>query len=198
MNCLNCGKELPVVSTKPSKYCNDKCRMAFSRKNKDNAISGQKQGLENALQSIMSVDNEQVYAKLPEKTNKITNISGDSEQEIPNKIDSEQITNKPENFGLDNCQCMHCQTSRVNKSNVSINHGEYLDAAGLAANGYDVNRVVLPGDVDYVKPQTIDHYGKCKYCGKDLSGLSTAHLLECCYDCAIHKHTPQVQEAIQC
>ena len=35
--CINCGKELPKSSTKPSKYCSDACRKAYGRKRtKDN------------------------------------------------------------------------------------------------------------------------------------------------------------------
>jgi hypothetical protein len=57
---------------------------------------------------------------------------------------------KPENYGLDNCQCKHCQACITNKSTARLNHGEYMTAAELEQNGYDFNRVTLPGDIDYV------------------------------------------------
>ena len=60
------------------------------------------------------------------------------------------ISNKPCNYGLTDCTCMHCQTARVNKSNARLNHGEPMSAADLVLNGYTHNRVTLPGDADYV------------------------------------------------
>ncbi len=54
---------------------------------------------------------------------------------------------RPMNWGLPDCQCQHCQTARVNNSKNTINHGAWKSYADLADN--EVNRVTLPGDVDY-------------------------------------------------
>ncbi len=35
MTCLNCGKPLESSGTKPKKYCNDSCKMAIYRKNRN-------------------------------------------------------------------------------------------------------------------------------------------------------------------
>lgn len=39
MNCLNCDKELSVTKgQKPKKYCNDSCKMAFYRRNRNEEL----------------------------------------------------------------------------------------------------------------------------------------------------------------
>ena len=57
----------------------------------------------------------------------------------------------PANFGLENCECRHCKQNRHNKSKHVLNHGAYKPAGQLAAN--ELNRVSLPGDVDYTGAQ---------------------------------------------
>ena len=61
-------------------------------------------------------------------------------------------TARPMNWGLIDCQCQHCQTARVNNSKNTINHGAWKSYADLADN--EVNRVTLPGDVDYSTSST--------------------------------------------
>jgi hypothetical protein len=63
--------------------------------------------------------------------------------------DTEGMTSKalPANYGQPDCQCKHCRQNRANKSKLVINHGDYKKASELADN--EVNRVTLPGDVDY-------------------------------------------------
>ena len=51
------------------------------------------------------------------------------------------------NYGKPNCECRHCQQARANKSKNSINHGPHKSASQLAKN--EINRVSLPGDLDY-------------------------------------------------
>ena len=58
----------------------------------------------------------------------------------------------PDNFGQPDCQCKHCQGVKTNSSKHLINHGKYKKASELAAN--ELNRVSLPGDVDY-EPQAV-------------------------------------------
>ena len=108
---------------------------------------------------------QQVYALLegepvtnePEQTRTISSPQSEQTEQIlpeqskPNNK-PEQIkthTLRPENYGLDNCQCKHCQTCITNKNPKRLNHGAYMTAAELEQNGYDLNRVTLPGDIDY-------------------------------------------------
>ena len=53
----------------------------------------------------------------------------------------------PANYGQPDCECYHCRNNRKSGSKLIINHGAYKTAAQLADN--EVNRVSLPGDVDY-------------------------------------------------
>lgn len=55
---------------------------------------------------------------------------------------------RPANFGQPDCECKHCQSKRINKSKNIINHGAWKSADQLGKN--EINRVSLPGDVDYV------------------------------------------------
>ncbi len=54
----------------------------------------------------------------------------------------------PKNFGQSDCECKHCQNNRKTGSKLKINHGPYKPVIALASN--ETNRVVLPGDPDYV------------------------------------------------
>lgn len=51
------------------------------------------------------------------------------------------------NFGQPDCECMHCKSNRASGGKHTINHGEYKPAHLLSKG--EVNRVTLPGDVDY-------------------------------------------------
>ena len=58
-------------------------------------------------------------------------------------------THLPVNYGYADCECRMCQSSRAKGAQGKvINHGPWKPAGELAAN--EVNRVALPGDVDYV------------------------------------------------
>ncbi len=54
---------------------------------------------------------------------------------------------RPAYFGLPNCECKHCQQNRTNGNGHIINHGPVKTFNKLAKN--ELNRVSLPGDVDY-------------------------------------------------
>lgn len=54
----------------------------------------------------------------------------------------------PVNFGLENCECLHCRANRNSGNKHIINHGEPKTEHQLASN--ELNRQALPGDVDYV------------------------------------------------
>ena len=53
----------------------------------------------------------------------------------------------PANFGQPDCECMHCKQNRKAVKPLLINHEQYKHADQLLAK--EVNRVSLPGDVDY-------------------------------------------------
>ena len=57
------------------------------------------------------------------------------------------ISTVPANFGEEDCECVHCQNNRHNKSKKIINHGSYKSKNELGPD--EVNRVSLPGDADY-------------------------------------------------
>lgn len=58
-----------------------------------------------------------------------------------------ELYNKPLNFGQPDCKCMTCRANKVNGNKHKVNHGPYKHAGQLARG--EVNRVALPGDVDY-------------------------------------------------
>ncbi len=53
----------------------------------------------------------------------------------------------PTNYGQSDCECMHCQSKRINNSKNIINHGPYKTQYEL--DEHEINRVSLPGDPDY-------------------------------------------------
>lgn len=66
------------------------------------------------------------------------------EVSVPENAKSDIVENakKPANYGQEDCECMHCQSKRTNKSNNIINH------TGKPMAG-QIMRQPLPGDVDY-------------------------------------------------
>ena len=54
------------------------------------------------------------------------------------------IPELPANFGQEDCECRHCRNNRNSGGKLIINHGE---PKPMGVN--EVNRVSLPGDVDY-------------------------------------------------
>jgi len=65
----------------------------------------------------------------------------------PSETHTEVTQELPANFGQPDCQCMHCRQNRRSKHPRLINHGKYRPVELLKHN--EVNRVALPGDVDY-------------------------------------------------
>ena len=55
----------------------------------------------------------------------------------------------PNNYGQPDCECLQCQNNRKLPENkrLTINHGPHKPAHAL--NDNEVNRVPLPGDMDY-------------------------------------------------
>jgi len=61
----------------------------------------------------------------------------------------------PKNYGLPNCECVHCQQNRRMGGKFVLNHGRYMTDDELVEKFREtgqrwINRVSLPGDVDYV------------------------------------------------
>jgi hypothetical protein len=139
MKCINCQIELKTNTTKPSKFCSDKCRKAFSRQ-KQGIIENQAENtvLENVPELNISVDNGQVDLNTPQITDKKEN--GQEITDTPN-------LHLPDNYGLADCQCQMCNMNRINGCKGIINHGEWKSLGVLAEN--ESNRVALPGDADY-------------------------------------------------
>ena len=57
------------------------------------------------------------------------------------------------NYGLPDCQCKHCQNNRNSGYKYILNHGPYKKLSELGTREY--NRVSLPGDPDYIRPDYI-------------------------------------------
>ncbi len=53
----------------------------------------------------------------------------------------------PASFGQPDCTCQHCSNNRRNGIRKILNHGPTKTKSELAKN--ELNRVSLPGDVDY-------------------------------------------------
>ncbi len=58
------------------------------------------------------------------------------------------LVDKPANFGEPDCMCKMCIGNRANSKPSILNHGAWKRCENLATN--ELNRVPLPGDVDYV------------------------------------------------
>jgi hypothetical protein len=139
MNCLNCGKEIKSKGNRPKLYCSESCRKAHKRtKNKDSAILTQKPTFKNAPESSVTDDLGPIRTNVPpiRTVNPDKILSG-------HPIRTGQV---PDNYGQPDCQCKHCQNNRNGKLGLTINHAEPVNQT---IKGH-VNRVSLPGDVDYV------------------------------------------------
>lgn len=96
--------------------------MQNQRKNKVSVKTGQKGPLENA-RGLTTIDDVRPVRPLDPSV-------------------------RPANYGLTDCQCKHCQQNRKAEHKLLINHGTYKSVEELGTN--EVNRVSLPGDIDYV------------------------------------------------
>ena len=164
MKCLNCNKEFENKSTKPAKYCSDKCRMAYNRRASEQTngaseqITGEqtnKTANEHYMLEQANIAHEQPInltidnlSDVLEKTAAYTPCQEAQSEQAISDIGSKTVI-LPDNFGLNNCACMHCKQLKTIKPNARLNHFAPMSAEQLKLNGYDVNRVSLPGDSDY-------------------------------------------------
>lgn len=121
MRCLQCNREFePKRST--ARYCSAKCRKLAFQNGKDKNANG-------TLKTVHPAD---------------AGLTCNTFETPEGKV---LITKLPANYGLPNCQCLHCQQNNRQKQPIVINHGAYKKQGQLAKN--EVNRVSLPGDTDY-------------------------------------------------
>jgi hypothetical protein len=131
----------------------------YRAKKGDSAIPGQKQGLKKARglpvvdevgdtqPVIPSCDTPTVIPKQGITENaKATDDYPDAEaiEWMNSSLGPKPL---PANFGQADCACRHCRANRANGSKLEINHGPYKGCKDLIKG--EVNRVALPGDVDY-------------------------------------------------
>jgi len=126
MKCLNCNKEFESVRS-TAKYCSDKCRVTASR----NVSVTTDNGLSVSINDAVSVSDTPIDTVMEQVLDTISN----------------QL---PANFGQDDCQCLHCKQIKLVNPKARLNHGDYMSASELVANGYTYNRQALPGDIDYI------------------------------------------------
>ncbi len=89
----------------------------------------------------------------------------------------------PKSYGTKQCQCMHCKQTRRRARPRIINHWARKTATELHNN--EVNRVCLPGDVDYTDHNTIE---QCSKCGGELMRLAQPRTKPgMCYQCVMAK-----------
>lgn len=98
--------------------------------------------------------NRQASQRRRDKLKGMTPVPDSGMTGTSNVIPSEDVTEpevtnitRPANFGQSDCQCRHCQNNRNNGSRLTINHGPYKRSHELVQG--EVNRISLPGDVDY-------------------------------------------------
>lgn len=134
--CLNCSVEVVSKGKKPAKYCSDACRKSYKRTQEaDKTTNGHEQTV--AQDTLQSTNGQAAIQSHPESIVPIMTPEG-----LAVKV--------PANYGLSDCTCRHCKQAKTNKSSAVINHGPYKPASELGPN--EINRVSLPGDIDYVKP----------------------------------------------
>lgn len=122
-NCEYCDSEYEAKRS-TSRYCSAKCRkLAFQQTPPENAKD------ENGKSGTLSMG---TVTPVP-PTMTVTPEGPRAEV--------------PENYGLEDCTCRHCQQTR--KTKTVLNHGPYKGVHELDEN--EVNRVSLPGDVDYTE-----------------------------------------------
>lgn len=131
--CVQCGG-LYEAKRASSKYCSGSCRARAQRRAptcaKDVTLR------EKMAAAAMAKAVGPVLLG-PEGVTQV--IKSDIIAPIPNGL--------PANFGQADCECRHCRANRANGSKLKINHDSNKTINKLGKN--EVNRVALPGDVDY-------------------------------------------------
>ena len=109
---------------------------------------------------------------ITKKVSRIGGISmGITAPHLPPERDTEEPNDKPlpANFGQDNCECRHCANNRASGNKHVLNHGPHKPASELSKG--ELNRVALPGDVDYETSLAPGKAYKITEMGEELIGM---------------------------
>jgi hypothetical protein len=178
MECLNCGKEFEAKRS-TAKYCSDNCRkLAFQ----NTEVSVPEVSVPEVSVPEVSVPEVSV----PEVSVPVNN---DANLNDAKEITKEELARLKElNIPAELTSCTGYQSlTELHKSIpddllATSNHFQYPNGA--------FHKQQINGQ--WVSPKP-DISGICKKCGKDLSGLSSGHLMTCCYDCSVKSNVAQVQ-----
>ena len=99
----------------------------------------------NEAQKDLSRRRQQRYREQQKRNATVTNVT--QKRNATGKNVTRNATVLPANFGQDDCTCRHCQNNRAKGSPHTLNHGAHKLAKALSKK--ELNRVTLPGDVDY-------------------------------------------------
>ncbi len=152
MKCLNCVKE----ATGRSKYCSDKCKVSYNRNKKRNTVSVTNPSVTVEPHASVTPVAEipvTINSDKPERGGGITIPDGVKSTLIRPKtekqfMDAVRDIVKPANFGASDCMCKMCIGNRAKPTPLMLNHGVWKRCDQLGRD--EINRVPLPGDVDYV------------------------------------------------
>lgn len=128
MKCQNCNNE----AVGRSKYCSDKCKVAYNR-NKTVTVTKQ---ADVTVEPPLSSAEQGIEDMGFERSGQTMTPEG-----LRSKV--------PTNYGQEDCECRHCRNIRNAKLPLTLNHGKLKTADELGKN--ERNRIALPGDVDYVR-----------------------------------------------
>ena len=166
INYLRCGNE----SIGRSKYCSDKCKVAYNRNKSvtgvtfiDSNVTEIDKSVTKASKTVTSTldigSETDVVTEKDGKTLSEEAVTDVYEQGV-DSLDTHHerfvagggkdncLARLPANFGASDCECKMCMSNRLSAKPHIINHGAWKRCESLATN--ELNRVFLPGDVDYV------------------------------------------------
>ncbi len=81
------------------------------------------------------------------RVNKGSTLAGSTEGIVSMPSEGIPSVGLPLNFGCPDCRCKHCHQAKTNGNKHTINHSSWKPVKELAV--HELNRVSLPGDVDY-------------------------------------------------
>ncbi len=155
MKCKHlCGNDL---TGRQLLYCSDKCRMQHKRQAESERDAPQpERTIPNRSNPNKVEQKPDINLDEPRSPSEPTNVfnrptPADIADTIPwedAKIELDVLDAQlPTNFGESDCKCKMCATNRLSKNPHIINHGSWKRCDQLATT--ELNRVPLPGDVDY-------------------------------------------------
>lgn len=148
--CVICGKECK------SECCSGACRARKSRRTRTDtgarpertveahALRHDKDKLRGLAEDIRDMNSPDRPITATEILRRRALEGATADTVVP----SVTLADKPGKYGQVDCDCQHCKSNRATGSRHVLNHGAYKHADQL--DGNELNRVTLPGDVDYV------------------------------------------------